>query len=77
MATRGCSDPLSYWLNVKLEAEEDYLEDVLRGDTTALEADRRLSHFLSFLDVLALEVRADITSYEGGSPSGRDLPFLD
>lgn len=72
-----CSDHLAYWLNVKLEAEEDYLEDVMRGDATPLEADRRLSHFLSFLDVLSLEIRADVITFEGGSTSARDFPFFD
>lgn len=72
-----CSDSLAYWLNVKLEAEEDYLEDVMSGDATAREADRRLGHFLSFLDALSLEIRADITTYEGGSMSSKDFPFFD
>jgi hypothetical protein len=73
-----CSDSLEYWLNVKLEAEEDYLEDVIRGDATALEADRRFSHFLCFLDVLSLQIRADVRTYAGGRPTfGEDFPFFD
>lgn len=72
-----CSDHLVNWLNVSLEAEELYLEDVLRGGASDREADQRLGHFLAFLDALCQEIRNDVTTWEGGTTSRKDFPFFD